>query len=106
MGAEVDTHDGAKDKLQHMNHTVDQIAHALCCADFVDSLHEATAAAGGGLNWEVAKCMTLEEAMTLWAPNGIRFEYADHGRVDKKFDAADWYSRAHAFLPPSAPTSA
>lgn len=73
-------------------------AHALVCADWVMRFREACDKAGGG-SWETVKRMTVEDAMHLLAPNGIRFCYDDAAHIKNAEDAAAAMSNALQFLP-------
>ncbi len=47
-------------------------SHVNNCIEFVVSLENSCRQAGGG-SWDLFKNMTVEEAMHILAPNGIRF---------------------------------
>lgn len=73
-------------------------AHALVCADWIMRFREACDKAGGG-SWKFVKRMTVEEAMHMLAPNGIRFCYDDAAHIKNMEDAAAMMSNAIQFLP-------
>jgi hypothetical protein len=73
-------------------------AHALVCADWVASFQSACNRAGGGA-WDSVKGMTVEEAMHLLAPNGIRFCYDYAAHIEKAQEVAEQMKRALPFLP-------
>lgn len=78
--------------------SVSDCAHALACADWVMRFREACDNAGGG-SWESVKKMTVEDAMHLLAPNGIRFCFVESSHVSKLNDTAHAMKHALLFLP-------
>ena len=72
---------------------------AIVYAEFVKSLNVACDNAGGIVDWDKYKNMTLEEFMKLIAPNGVRFFYDPKAEISRNVYEAELMEIAYKFLP-------
>jgi len=83
--------------------TANEMAVALCHADFVRTWNKAREQMHGGSSWDQVAGLTLQEAMERFAPNGLRFVFVDEGHLEEFQEQGkklhDELQKAMPFLP-------